>query len=93
LIKPNQIGTLTETLEAISMATQADYSAVVSHRSGETEDTTIADIAVATEATQIKTGSLCRSDRLAKYNQLLRIEKRLASRAVYSGHRAFPFQL
>jgi enolase len=93
LIKPNQIGTLTETLEAISMATQADYSAVVSHRSGETEDTTIADIAVATEANQIKTGSLCRSDRLAKYNQLLRIEKRLASRAVYSGHRAFPFQL
>jgi enolase len=75
------------------MATQADYSAVVSHRSGETEDTTIADIAVATEATQIKTGSLCRSDRLAKYNQLLRIEKRLASRAVYCGHRAFPFRL
>jgi len=93
LIKPNQIGTLTETLEAIDMATQADYSAVVSHRSGETEDTTIADIAVATSATQIKTGSLCRSDRLAKYNQLLRIEKSLGTRAVYPGYRAFPVPL
>jgi len=93
LIKPNQIGTLTETLEAIEMATQAKYSAVVSHRSGETEDTTIADIAVASDATQIKTGSLCRSDRLAKYNQLLRIEHRLGSRAVYAGHKAFPVPL
>ena len=93
LIKPNQIGTLTETLEAIGMATRANYSAVVSHRSGETEDTTIADIAVATDATQIKTGSLCRSDRLAKYNQLLRIERRLGTRARYSGHKAFPVPL
>jgi enolase len=93
LIKPNQIGTLTETLEAITMATRANYSAVVSHRSGETEDTTIADIAVATPATQIKTGSLCRSDRLAKYNELLRIEGRLGANATYSGHRAFPFPL
>ncbi len=93
LIKPNQIGTLTETLEAIEMATQARYSAVVSHRSGETEDTTIADIAVATTATQIKTGSLCRSDRLAKYNQLLRIERKLGSRAAYAAHEAFPVTL
>ncbi len=93
LIKPNQIGTLTETLEAIDMATRAEYSAVVSHRSGETEDTTIADIAVATSATQIKTGSLCRSDRLAKYNQLLRIEKRLGARAAYPGYKAFPVPL
>jgi enolase len=93
LIKPNQIGTLTETLEAIDMATRAEYSAVVSHRSGETEDTTIADIAVATSATQIKTGSLCRSDRLAKYNQLLRIEKRLGARATYPGYKAFPVPL
>ena len=93
LIKPNQIGTLTETLEAIEMATQARYSAVVSHRSGETEDTTIADIAVATTATQIKTGSLCRSDRLAKYNQLLRIERKLGSRAAYAGYAAFPVTL
>jgi len=93
LIKPNQIGTLTETLAAIEMAVQAQYSAVVSHRSGETEDTTIADIAVATAATQIKTGSLCRSDRLAKYNQLLRIERDLGARAVYAGHQAFPVPL
>jgi enolase len=93
LIKPNQIGTLTETLEAIEMATRARYSAVVSHRSGETEDTTIADIAVATTATQIKTGSLCRSDRLAKYNQLLRIERDLGQRATYAGHEAFPVPL
>lgn len=93
LIKPNQIGTLTETLNAIAMATQAGYSAVVSHRSGETEDTTIADLAVATPATQIKTGSLCRSDRLAKYNQLLRIEKTLGERAVYAGAGAFPMTL
>jgi enolase len=93
LIKPNQIGTLTETLAAIEMATKAGYSAVVSHRSGETEDATIADIAVATGATQIKTGSLCRSDRLAKYNQLLRIERALGSRAKFDGARAFPVSL
>jgi enolase len=90
LIKPNQIGTLTETLEAIEMAVQANYSAVVSHRSGETSDSTIADIAVGTAATQIKTGSLCRSDRMAKYNQLLRIEEILGSDARYSGSKAFP---
>ena len=90
LIKPNQIGTLTETLAAIEMATQASYSAVVSHRSGETEDSTIADIAVATAATQIKTGSMSRSDRIAKYNQLLRIEAELGGRAVYAGPGAFP---
>ncbi len=89
LIKVNQIGTLTETLEAIAMADAAKYAAVVSHRSGETEDTTIADIAVATTATQIKTGSLCRSDRVAKYNQLLRIEQRLGSGAHYAGRDAF----
>jgi enolase len=93
LIKPNQIGTLTETLEAIAMATKAGYSAVVSHRSGETEDATIADIAVATGATQIKTGSLCRSDRLAKYNQLLRIERFLGARAKFDGAAAFPVSL
>ena len=85
LVKVNQIGTLTETLEAIEMATQAGYSAVVSHRSGETEDTTIADIAVATNAGQIKTGSLCRTDRVCKYNQLLRIEEILGKDAVYGG--------
>ena len=90
LIKPNQIGTLTETLEAIEMAADAGYSAVVSHRSGETEDSTIADIAVATRATQIKTGSLCRSDRIAKYNQLLRIEAELGADASYAGRAAFP---
>ena len=90
LIKVNQIGTLTETLEAIRMADAAGYSAVVSHRSGETEDATIADIAVATTATQIKTGSLCRSDRIAKYNQLLRIEAQLGERATYPGMAAFP---
>ena len=89
LIKVNQIGTLTETLEAIAMADAARYAAVVSHRSGETEDTTIADIAVATTATQIKTGSLCRSDRVAKYNQLLRIEEALGSAAKYAGRDAF----
>jgi len=93
LIKPNQIGTLTETLEAIDMAVDADYSAVVSHRSGETEDSTIADIAVGTRATQIKTGSLCRSDRMAKYNQLLRIEEILGSDARYAGAAAFPIRL
>ena len=90
LIKVNQIGTLSETLEAIAMADAAKYSAVISHRSGETEDTTIADIAVATTATQIKTGSLCRSDRVAKYNQLLRIEEQLGSAARYAGRNAFP---
>ena len=89
LIKVNQIGTLTETLEAIAMADRAGYAAVVSHRSGETEDTTIADIAVATTATQIKTGSLCRSDRVAKYNQLLRIEEMLGRDAKYAGRDAF----
>jgi len=93
LIKPNQIGTLTETLAAIDMATEAGYGAVVSHRSGETEDSTIADIAVGTSATQIKTGSLCRSDRVAKYNQLLRIETELGAQASYVGHEAFPVPL
>ena len=90
LVKVNQIGTLSETLEAIAMADAAKYSAVISHRSGETEDTTIADIAVATTATQIKTGSLSRSDRVAKYNQLLRIEEQLGSAARYAGRDAFP---
>lgn len=85
LIKFNQIGTLTETLEAIKMAKAAGYSVVISHRSGETEDTTIADLAVATSAGQIKTGSLCRSDRVAKYNRLLRIEAELAGTAPYRG--------
>ncbi|HEU4813506.1 MAG TPA: phosphopyruvate hydratase [Xanthomonadaceae bacterium] len=89
LVKVNQIGTLSETLEAIAMADRAGYAAVVSHRSGETEDTTIADIAVATTATQIKTGSLCRSDRVAKYNQLLRIEEQLGATARYAGRDAF----
>ena len=89
LIKVNQIGTLTETLAAIEMAKRARYTAVVSHRSGETEDTTIADIAVATNAMQIKTGSLSRSDRLAKYNQLLRIEEDLGDTATYPGRNAF----
>ena len=85
LIKVNQIGTLTETLDTIEMAKEAGYTAVISHRSGETEDTTIADIAVATNAGQIKTGSLCRSDRVAKYNQLLRIEEELGRQAIYGG--------
>jgi enolase len=89
LIKLNQIGTLTETLEAIAMAEAAGFSAVISHRSGETEDTTIADLAVASTATQIKTGSLCRSDRVAKYNQLLRIEEALGDRGRYAGRNAF----
>ena len=93
LIKPNQIGTLTETLAAIDMADQAHYASVVSHRSGETEDTTIADLAVATAATQIKTGSMSRSDRVAKYNQLLRIEEQLGARARYAGRNAFPIKL
>jgi enolase len=92
LIKPNQIGTLTETLAAIEMATGSGYAAVVSHRSGETEDATIADIAVGTAATQIKTGSLSRSDRMAKYNQLLRIEAELGARARYAGRDAFPLR-
>ena len=89
LIKPNQIGTLTETIDAINMADAANYTAVVSHRSGETEDTTIADIAAATVATQIKTGSLCRSDRVAKYNRLICIEAELGDKAVYAGKAGF----
>lgn len=89
LVKLNQIGTLSETLEVIAMADAANYAAVISHRSGETEDTTIADLAVATTATQIKTGSLCRSDRIAKYNQLLRIEEQLGGAAKYAGRDAF----
>ncbi len=93
LIKVNQIGTLTETLAAIDMARSAGYSAVVSHRSGETEDHTIADIAVGTGATQIKTGSLSRSDRVAKYNQLLRIEAQLGAHARYAGRGAFPVEV
>ena len=88
LIKPNQIGTLTETLAAIRMAEQAGYAAVVSHRSGETEDTTIADLSVCTAATQIKTGSLCRSDRMAKYNRLLLNEAELGTSAAFAGHAA-----
>ncbi|MBH3429385.1 phosphopyruvate hydratase [Pseudomonas alkylphenolica] len=89
LIKFNQIGSLTETLEAIQMAKAAGYTAVISHRSGETEDSTIADLAVGTAAGQIKTGSLCRSDRVSKYNQLLRIEEQLGSKAVYRGRAEF----
>ena len=89
LIKPNQIGTLSETLDAITMAVDAGYAAVISHRSGETSDSTIADIAVGTRATQIKTGSLSRSDRIAKYNQLLRIEEQLGESASYAGRDAF----
>ena len=89
LIKLNQIGTLTETLAAIEMAKRDSYTAIISHRSGETEDTTIADVAVATNAGQIKTGSLCRTDRTAKYNQLLRIERGLGTRARYPGAKAF----
>ena len=89
LIKVNQIGTLTETLEAIQMAQKANYTAVVSHRSGETEDTTIADIAVATNAGQIKTGSASRTDRIAKYNQLLRIEDELGKQSLYGGVDSF----
>ncbi|HOX72806.1 MAG: phosphopyruvate hydratase [Dokdonella sp.] len=90
LIKVNQIGTLSETLDAIVMAEKANYASIISHRSGETEDTTIADLSVSTAATQIKTGSLCRSDRVAKYNQLLRIEEALGAQARYAGARAFP---
>jgi len=85
LVKVNQIGSLTETLDAVEMAQEANYTAVISHRSGETEDVTIADIAVATNAGQIKTGSLCRTDRVAKYNQLLRIEEELGASAIYGG--------
>ena len=93
LIKPNQIGTLSETLDAITMADEAGYSAVISHRSGETSDATIADIAVGTSATQIKTGSLSRSDRIAKYNQLLRIEEELGDEAGYAALDAFSVKL
>jgi enolase len=89
LIKVNQIGTLTETLEAMGMANDAGYTAVISHRSGETEDTTIADLAVATGCGQIKTGAPSRSDRTCKYNQLLRIEEALGSDASYPGREAF----
>jgi enolase len=89
LVKVNQIGTLTETLEAVSIAQRAGYTAVMSHRSGETEDATIADLAVATNCGQIKTGSLARSDRLAKYNQLIRIEEELGNAAHYAGAKAF----
>lgn len=91
LIKVNQIGTLTETLDAIEMAHKNDYTAVISHRSGETEDTTIADLAVATNAGQIKTGSMSRTDRIAKYNQLLRIEEQLGSNGIFLGSDAFGF--
>jgi enolase len=90
LVKVNQIGTLTETLDAVAMAQRAGYTAIISHRSGETEDTTIADLAVATDAGQIKTGAPARSDRVAKYNQLLRIEEELGDAAVYAGRSAFP---
>jgi enolase len=89
LIKVNQIGTLTETLDAIEMAKNNRWTAVISHRSGETEDVTLADIAVATNAGQIKTGAPSRTDRVAKYNQLLRIEQELGSNAVYLGKNAF----
>ena len=92
LIKVNQIGTLTETLQAISMAHEAGYTAISSHRSGETEDTFIADLAVATNCGQIKTGSASRSDRIAKYNQLIRIEQQLGSAAKYLGLKAFKGQ-
>jgi len=92
LVKPNQIGTLTETLAAIDMADEAGYAAVVSHRSGETEDTTIADLSVCTAATQIKTGSLCRSDRVAKYNRLLLIEQELGDAVSFPGRSAFRVQ-
>jgi enolase len=88
LVKVNQIGTLTETLEAVEAAHKAGYRAVMSHRSGETEDATIADLAVATNCGQIKTGSLARSDRLAKYNQLIRIEGELGGEATYLGRKA-----
>lgn len=92
LVKVNQIGTLTETLDAIEMAKNAGYTAVISHRSGETEDTTIADIAVATNAGQIKTGSASRTDRIAKYNQLLRIEEELADSARFYGLKSINYK-
>jgi len=88
LVKVNQIGSLSETLDAVDMAHRAGYTAVMSHRSGETEDSTIADLAVATNCGQIKTGSLARSDRTAKYNQLLRIEEELGDQAIYPGRAA-----
>ena len=90
LVKVNQIGSLTETLDAVQLAQTNKYTAVLSHRSGETEDSTIADIAVATNCGQIKTGSLSRTDRTAKYNQLLRIEQLLGKHAVYAGRSALP---
>ena len=90
LVKVNQIGTLTETLDAISLAQRSGYTTITSHRSGETEDTTIADICVATNAGQIKTGAPARSERVAKYNQLLRIEEELDDAARYAGRAAFP---
>ena len=90
LVKVNQIGTLSETLDAITMAQRAGYTTITSHRSGETEDTTIADICVATNAGQIKTGAPARSERVAKYNQLLRIEEELDDAARYAGRSAFP---
>ena len=90
LVKVNQIGTLTETIDAVRLAQSAGYTAVMSHRSGETEDATIADLAVALGTGQIKTGAPARSDRVAKYNQLLRIEQELGDRAVYPGRNAFP---
>ena len=93
LIKLNQIGTVSETLAAISMADAAGYTAVTSHRSGETEDDFIADLAVASQSTQIKTGSLCRSDRMAKYNQLLRIEEALGAGAKYAGAAGFNIKM
>ena len=89
LIKLNQIGTVTETIETIRLARTHGYTTIISHRSGETEDSTIADLAVATNAGQIKTGSLSRSDRIAKYNQLLRIAEQLGSKGVYAGKSAF----
>jgi enolase len=90
LVKVNQIGTLTETFDAVQLAQRAGFTAVMSHRSGETEDVTIADLAVATNCGQIKTGAPARSDRVAKYNQLLRIEEELGGAAVYAGRGAFP---
>ena len=93
LIKVNQIGTLTETLQAMQMAKEPNYTCVVSHRSGETEDTFIADLAVATRAGQIKTGSASRTDRVAKYNQLLRIEEELGTSAKFAGRKAFHIDL
>ena len=90
LVKVNQIGSLTETLDAMELAQRSEYRCMVSHRSGETEDVTIADLAVATNAGQIKTGAPARSERVAKYNQLLRIEEELGDAAVYAGKSAFP---